>query len=85
MITILLAFCYQNLDSGTCERQENATNFIYYDAGTCICTVFTTYCSKGDDMNIFETFDECREACQIDEDNCSVSRSPNRRRPREEH
>lgn len=71
------------LDAETCNKDPtnptSPTNMIYYDASSCTCMVFTTYCVKEERKNIFETFKECTTACQLGEDFCKRRLSPRRR------
>lgn len=69
LLPFIIDFCEDILDREKCDKDENPKNFIYYDKTTCTCVVFSTYCKKAEEQNIFETFDECRAVCQIDEFN----------------
>lgn len=53
-------------------KGEDPTNAIFYDATTCSCYVFSTYCTKDETTNMFDTFEECKTACPITEESCGV-------------
>ncbi|XP_031631654.1 spondin-1-like isoform X2 [Contarinia nasturtii] len=60
------AFCANPPDKDNCERDENKRNLIFYNATNCVCSVFTTNCTKQESTNIFESIEECKDACPED-------------------
>lgn len=67
----ILEFCTTLLDTQNCRRTELSSNYIFYDAASCACSVFTTNCLKDEGTNMFETFEECWTACPEELENCS--------------
>lgn len=81
MFSIRSDFCLTPLDKDNCEKNEDPKNAIFYDATTCTCYVFSTYCIKAESTNMFDTFEECRTACPVTEESCGV-RTAIPKRPR---
>ncbi|XP_055318727.1 spondin-1-like isoform X2 [Sitodiplosis mosellana] len=64
-------FCMTLPDPDKCERSDVTTNYLFYNATECTCTVFNTDCIKEERRNIFTSFEECTTACPEDPENCS--------------
>lgn len=87
-----LEFCSYLPNLRNCLRSDAFNNFVFYNASSCSCSeVFTTTCVKSASMNMFETPEECREACpEASDDGCESenavdstfdNNTPTQRRP----
>lgn len=72
MLASFSDFCATPPDPMNCQQDEMSSNYIFYNATICTCTVFNTDCKKESLLpNIFSSFDECMTKCPEDSDNCS--------------